>query len=55
MGWTCLECDFDNEEDIPLFGDDAICKNCGAIHETDWDYIDEDSMTSWIVGIKKDG
>lgn len=55
MEWDCLKCGNGSEGEIPMFGDDAVCEECGAIHETDWEYIDpyEGILTSWIVRLKE--
>lgn len=53
MSWTCMSCQHENDRDVPLFGDEAVCEKCGAIHGTDWDYVTEDSLASWIVCLSK--
>lgn len=53
MTWDCLKCGHENEEELPMFGDAAVCEKCGAEHETDWELIDpmEGIMASWVVGL----
>lgn len=49
--WDCLECGEENQFK-GSFGDDETCKDCGTVHETDWDYIDYGSIATWITAIK---
>ena len=51
--WDCLKCGHENEWES-CFGDDETCKKCKIVHETDWDYLDYDSIAHWVVGIKDD-
>ena len=52
--WVCLNCDEESAiEEFP-FGDDLVCPRCGAVHRTDWDYTNYDSMAFWVVGLRKD-
>ena len=44
------ECPACGEELRGSFGDEVYCEACGIVYETDWDYVDEDSITAWIVG-----
>ena len=31
------------------FGDDVTCEDCKATFETEWERVDYDNATSWIV------
>jgi uncharacterized Zn finger protein len=52
--WDCLKCGHENKNELPRFGDDAVCEKCGAVHETDWDYTDphEGCMATWVTKLK---
>lgn len=47
--YDCPEC---GEELEGSFGEDVHCSLCNVTYETDWDYINEDSMAAWITGEK---
>ena len=51
----CLRCGASMDVDPDLFGGDRAPKGCGAVYETDWDYIGEDyDRVAWIVGLRED-
>ena len=31
------------------FGDDVYCADCKKYYKTDWDYIDDDSVSGWLT------
>lgn len=46
--YDCPEC---GEEIIgEIFSGEAWCPECKIIWETDWDYVQSDSLGSWITG-----
>ena len=36
------------------FGDGETCKNCGTVHECDFE-CDYDNLYHWVIGIKEAG
>lgn len=55
MDFECHKCKKENLDNPACFGDDAICAFCGAIHETEWEYINNDNIATWVVGLKEGG
>lgn len=47
--FVCKKCDAEFTTGEFPFGDDVTCPHCGTVFETDWDYVDEDSMAAWLV------
>lgn len=50
-GCETEECDGEMEGS---FGDPVQCPVCGVWWDTEWDYLDYDSMASWITGPSED-
>lgn len=51
--YDCFHCGVKNEY-TENFGDDETCKNCGTVHECDFE-CDHDSLYHWVIGIKEAG
>jgi hypothetical protein len=50
----CLNCGESLEPSEFPFGDYVECPHCRTTHETDWDYVSEDSLAWWVTGILPD-
>lgn len=44
------ECPHCNEELNGSFGDNVYCSKCNKTYETEWDYVREDTPSSWLTG-----
>ena len=32
-------------------GANVTCTNCGVVYETDWDYMDYDTVGAWLTNV----